>query len=263
MKTRAFTLIELLVVISIIALLIAILLPSLGKARESARDSQCRSNLRQLTVAEYSFVADNKNLFTNPTEWVDSYKAVELGVITGGGDPADITEVRNGTLFDYVSQSPAIYICPVAVGAMNPASLGGRDFVRTYSKAGYTGGPGLFRGNYQAQGVLPFFRESPDLIQDSPSEFAVYAEENDFLIPGYGGAPYNDGLMISTPNATNRDSLASFHNTGNDLLSGFGYVSFSDGHVTERAYNDPEVGTYEGKVYTATARLIIDGVPID
>ncbi|MFN3167392.1 MAG: DUF1559 domain-containing protein [Phycisphaeraceae bacterium] len=59
-QSYGFTLIELLVVISIIALLIAILLPALGAARDSARNAQCLSNIKQLATAGYGFSADHK-----------------------------------------------------------------------------------------------------------------------------------------------------------------------------------------------------------
>lgn len=54
----AFTLIELLVVISIIALLIGILLPVLGQARQTARATQCMTNLKQIEIAHYAYLTD-------------------------------------------------------------------------------------------------------------------------------------------------------------------------------------------------------------
>jgi prepilin-type N-terminal cleavage/methylation domain-containing protein/prepilin-type processing-associated H-X9-DG protein len=59
MTRRAFTLIELLVVISIIALLVALLLPALQGARDAARDVSCKSNLRQMGIAGYTYSTDN------------------------------------------------------------------------------------------------------------------------------------------------------------------------------------------------------------
>ncbi|MEM1208947.1 MAG: prepilin-type N-terminal cleavage/methylation domain-containing protein [Planctomycetota bacterium] len=59
MKRQGFTLIELLVVISIIALLISILLPALGAARASARDLQCKSNFRQLGIANLAYSVEH------------------------------------------------------------------------------------------------------------------------------------------------------------------------------------------------------------
>ncbi|RLS79197.1 MAG: DUF1559 domain-containing protein [Planctomycetota bacterium] len=92
-RQRGFTLIELLVVIAIIAVLIALLLPAVQQAREAARRTQCKNNLKQLGLALHNY-HDLYNKFPN------SYIAVI------NGTPVDNNVSGIGTkLLPYLDQA--------------------------------------------------------------------------------------------------------------------------------------------------------------
>lgn len=99
---NAFTLIELLVVIAIIAVLIALLLPAVQQAREAARRTQCKNNLKQLGIATHNYH--------------DTFNVFPLGKLLGANPPLNNRGCANGNwyhetswyvaLMPYIDQGP-------------------------------------------------------------------------------------------------------------------------------------------------------------
>jgi len=98
-KKRGFTLIELLVVIAIIAILIALLLPAVQQAREAARRSTCKNNLKQLGLALHNY-HDTFGLFPPAHVRVDS-------TLNGTGGPTGWRGYSlHAMILPYVDQAP-------------------------------------------------------------------------------------------------------------------------------------------------------------
>lgn len=97
-----FTLVELLTVIAIVGILAAILIPVVGRARDSAKATQCLSNLRQMGTAARLYSHDNKN-WTPPlgykffqAVWPYAYSTSKTIAISGSDLPPDLA----GSIFE-------------------------------------------------------------------------------------------------------------------------------------------------------------------
>ena len=258
---RAFTLIELLVVVAIIALVIAILLPSLSMARESAKNVVCRANIASIGKAQLSYAAANKGHYTISTEWVWGKPKYPDGstVPTGPGgfgqqlDPTVVKNIKVGKLYSYHGVLEA-FVCPVAMDKLPKQSWWtNQTMVRSYVQNGEAGAAAE-----KEWADKSWTQQERGATLQSPSDFAVFVEENTFAVQGwntFNGMGMNDALFRLQP--FDYDILGSFHNTrgqlgvpvtttyyspNDPLSSGDSHAFLADGHVEPVKYKGRIIG---------------------
>src|SRR5260221_11183827 len=120
-RSRAFTLIDLLVVIAISAVLVALLLPAVQQAREAARRSQCKKNLKQMGLA----IANYESAFTvYPFGKGGPYPAVQAPVYARWS--------MHSMLLPYLDQAPLYNLIDFRNPPDTPGMAGVINFMPAY-----------------------------------------------------------------------------------------------------------------------------------
>lgn len=225
-EKRGFTLIELLVVIAIIAILAAILFPVFAKAREAARATACKSNLKQIGLAVAMYVQDYDETWLNAGGCATTGADASQGMVVGTWpDGSPMYNYWPAQLQPYVKNAQ-LFRCP---SETNP------------HKWTPCGGPtNAFWGDYAMNTFA--FRQSLAVFDDPATTASVVEARNHYYRICCNNAIYQccNGQTI----ATNVTGPRVRHNDGSNVL-------FVDGHVKFLNKFKAAVGSREYHFHTS------------
>ncbi len=227
MKRRAFTLIELLVVIAIISMFAALLLPALTRAKATAQNAKCTSNLHQLGLATQMYWHDYED---QCFRWLGDYDASGrtywFGWLENGAEGERAFDATRGALYPYL-QGRGVEICPSLNYARGQLKLKARGAAYGYG----------YNLNLSAPLKLPPVRIS--IVKD-PSGMALFADAaqvNTFQAPA---SPLNPMLEEFYYVSTNTAEATAHFRHGRKAN-----VIFGDGHV---GIESPEPGSLDHRL---------------
>jgi len=135
---KAFTLIELLVVIAIIAVLIALLLPAVQQAREAARRTQCKNNMKQMGLAAHNYESSYSR-FPSAGEGYNYGAPYNKNIFTTSFFTAALPNIDQAPLYNQINFSLHYSAQPIAglFGTKIPAFLCPSNAINAADTLGY------------------------------------------------------------------------------------------------------------------------------
>lgn len=243
-RQRGFTLIELLVVIAIIAILISLLLPAVQQAREAARRTQCRNNLKQIGLALHNYLdvhsmfppAFVSDISTNDTaggQWSIHARILPYLDQANLYNQADLSlaydDPANG---DIASQRVAAYLCPSEIN--DRVRLDGTDPIHYPINYGYNGGTWNVWDNLTREAgngaFAPNYGFRPRDFIDGTSNTLGFSEVKAFT-------PYNrDGDMGTATIPNTAAEVEALIALGGDNKANTGHTEGVDGRVHQTGF---------------------------